>query len=66
MFERDVPVTEKLKKMVKVKKLFSTVRKIECIIEKPDLEYDEVDVSFSPLQMDQNLLYRHVCLLKIA
>lgn len=52
MFERNIPVNVKLKKMVKVKKLLSPVRKFERILEKPDLECDDfednvdIDVSF--------------------
>lgn len=46
MFERNIPVIVKLKKMVKVKKLLNPVRKIESIVEKPELEFDDIDVSF--------------------
>lgn len=43
MFERNIPVTVKLKKMVKVKTLLSPVRKFDRIVEKTDLECDAGD-----------------------
>lgn len=43
MFERNIPVTVKLKKMVKVKTFLSPVRKFDRIVEKPDLECDYGD-----------------------